>query len=182
MSGARPLADIVRSLPALRAAARFPAEPVASYPLPVLEAEAPAWFVFFCPWQGAPPAPITLFPPMGRFWLGADGTLRRAAAATPADFGQSMPPRTALGTHRYDPPIRMDEYLALEERMHLALDVLLPYAGRWPAEPQEAVAAAALAWHDDFARIAQPPLLPFYRAAAPELFAWVERCAETVAE
>lgn len=93
----------------------------------------------------------------------------------PHEVGDSMV--RAVG--RFDDPRQPPEpwRAPMRERIHDAVDVLLPFfADGAQALPPEA-AKAAREFRDMFPELCEPGLLPYYKAVAKDFFAWVETVA-----
>ena len=166
-------ADVVSRLPALREEARIPTEALASHPVPVIDRDLSLEF-FFCAWSGAPPAPPILRAPFLRMRVSLETGKAVTSPVQRGDFDFDGEPGAELGEHRFDPPLAMEEFLALRAVLHREIDALMDVLPTLPAEPAAAVVEHAVTLRETFERIAQKPLLPFYRAVNPRFFAWLD--------
>lgn len=92
-------------------------------------------------------------------------------------FGFPSPPGGVVGS--YDDPGRRssDRAMLIDERLHAAMDVLLPFFADEARPWTEEVTRAAREVRDFFPLAAEPGLWPYYEAEGKGFFAWVEKNA-----
>ena len=168
-------AEIVSRLPALREEARIPTEALASHPVPVVDRDLSVEF-FFCAWSGAPPAPPVLRAPFLRMLVSLETGRAVTSPVQRGDYDFDGEPGAEVGEHRFDPPLAMEEFLTLRAVLHREIDALMDVLPTLPGEPAAPIVEHALILREAFERIAQKPLLPFYRAVNPRFFEWLDAC------
>lgn len=103
----------------------------------------------------------------------------------PDYFGLSAPPLRKVGREQLHALGRLDEprqppeawRAPMAERIHDAVDLLLPpFADQQQALSGKAATAAG-EFRDLFPELCEPGLLPYYKAMAKDFFAWVEKVA-----
>lgn len=166
-------AEVVSRLPVLRDEARIPTEALASHPVPVIDRDLSLEFLF-CPWSVAPPAPPILRAPFLRMRVSLETGKAVTSPVQRGDYDFEGEPNDELGEHHFDPPLAMDEFLALRAVLHQEIDALMDVLPTLPHDPGASIDEHAVTLRDTFERIAQKPLLPFYRAINPRFFDWLD--------
>jgi hypothetical protein len=169
----RELVDRARRYPAHA----LPLETRQSYPIPVLRPEG-LWVEFlFCTQRARPGSLQLLAPDYLADINAATGEFEPLKKVTPRNFGQSDPEGEFIGEHRLSPGTTYEESLAQEQRLYHDYDVLLPAfaAGLLRVTPE--VKTAAADFKELFARLAERPLLPYYKVVGKDFFAWLDRIA-----
>lgn len=105
------------------------------------------------------------------------GKVESAKDVTPADFGQSVAPGTALDYDKADPD--RDQYARDVEALYTALDILLSAYAEGVNEAQPNLKEAATTFKRVFAKVAEEVLMPYYHAIGKDWFAWLDRMAGT---
>jgi hypothetical protein len=131
-------------------------------------------------WVGFLSAPASLQPGVGSWVLPPDRMKIVSAKkkkqvwcgpVDPRDFGFDHKPDKFLGAFTLPPGMTAEQYRADEARYYELYDKLLPIFGRGETCPE----ADARELKAKFARLAEPPLLPYYHAAGEAWFAWLQR-------
>jgi len=170
----------VRELIALarqQPAQALPLETRQSYPIPVPRPDGLRIAFLYCT-QVARPGVIRLIAPGHLAFLNAGtGRFDQMKKVSPRDFRQPHPPGEFIGEHTLGPGMTYEGYLAQQETLYSDYDVLLPAFASGATEAGSEVRAAAAAFQTTFERLAEKPLLPYYRVIGADFFAWLNRVA-----
>lgn len=149
-----------------------------SLPIPVRVDSALRVAFFYAPSQVLPGV-NRLAPPNFMAWLDpSTGALLALKAVTPHDFGQSCGANDLIGEYRLPEGMTANEYLAERERLFGLYGNLVP---TWMAGAQGGGAGLRLLAQEflrSFAKVSEPPLIPYYYAMGREFFDWVRAAAK----
>ena len=147
------------------------------FPIPVGDRERTLLEFFYCHgevvqrhtgFQIWPPKYVATVDP-------ATGKLERIRAMTPADLDQSDSPVAPLGRCLAPPERMTDVHLTLLAQFYQAYDDLLPWYASPARMSSDEIGREIQAFKQHFAGVAEPPLLPYYRAVGQHFFDWLDR-------
>jgi len=154
----------------------LPAGLYESLPVPVLQQGGLRIAALYCRGEIVESgAGLQLWPPSRVAWVDArSGRLELLRAVTPADFGRSDDPERPLGA--VPPPAERlgAEFQDATALFLQAFDAAVPHFVDDAGRPSSEARLAARAFAERFARVAETPLRPYYRALSPKFFAWLE--------
>jgi hypothetical protein len=170
----KPIRELI-SLARQQPAKTLPLETHQSYPIPVPRPDGLRVAFLFCT-QVARPGSIRLVAPGHLAFIHAvTGKFEQVKKVRPRDFGQAHPEGEFIGEHTIEPGMTYEGYLAQQETLYRDYDVLLPAFAAGATQAGSDVKAAAVDFKVHFERLAEKPLLPYYRAIGRDFFAWLDR-------
>jgi hypothetical protein len=109
----------------------------------------------------------------------ASGRTVEMKKVTPAELGVNDEPGKNLGRSGLPEGMTPEQYLAEQGRLYDSYDVLLPIwaSGLKLEEATDQPRAVAHEFRRLFARVSEPPLVPYYRAVGRDFFGWIDRAA-----
>lgn len=105
------------------------------------------------------------------------GKFEELRAISPREFGLDHEPGAIIGDYALPAGMSSEQFLQEQERLYELYDRLLPPFAARQRKATEEVVQAARQFLALFPRIAEPPLMPYYRAAGAEFFAWLAEAA-----
>ena len=157
---------------------RVPEQSRQSLPIPVQVDHALTIAFFYAPSQILPGV-NRLAPPHFMAWLNpTTGTLVTLKRVTPQDFGQSHGADDLIGEFRLPEGMTANQYLAERERLFGLYANLVP---AWMADTKPGNSSLRMQAQEflrSFAKISEPPLIPYYYAIGREFFEWVRTAAK----
>lgn len=145
-------------------------------PIPVIHRGGLQIVFLFCPALALPKQPVKMAPPQYMLTLNAvTGEREEFHAVTSKDFGLSHQRNELVGTFAIPDGMTVDEFSQKLDRLFEIYDELLPAFVQNEITPSDDIKKATDEFQQLFGIVSEPPMLPYYRAAGKEFFAWVDR-------
>jgi hypothetical protein len=159
-----------------KAAVALPDETHRSLPVPSGPAGKATIAFLFCPEAYGEDMKLLLTTPEYVAYLAVDdGHVLRMQAVTPADFGLRHAPGQVIGGWGVEAIEGTPEQIGeMWQRLLSLYEVILPAFVRSNGAVTNEVRQAAREFRTLFMRIAEQPLIPYYRALGKAFFAWLD--------
>jgi len=152
-----------------------PLEWFQSWPVPIFEKEQ-IWLIFlFFPCKGKPPSAPIIYPPRIKLKINLKGDKYIIEKMT-----LNIPIDQPLGTHDFSPPIDMDDFLSLEEKLWKYYDIIIMLISKkFPPNLTETERKIIIDFYKLKEKLFHKPLKSFYYNINPQFWDWIEKIAKS---
>jgi hypothetical protein len=134
--------------------------------------------VLYCPALADRNVGLRLWPPAYCAYLRAEtAQLEVLKEVAPGELGGEASEDKEIGVDVLPRGMSAGQYLGHKERLYQLYDLLLPPFAAGQEGPAADLRKLAAEFQSLFARLAEPPLQPYYRFVGQGFFAWLERVA-----